>query len=89
VLELVPDTSVDALEKCSGHDGTYGVKEETHKISVKIAKPVTKALDSGNYPKFISDCSLAGDHIANISKKGYISHHPISLMKDAYGLKNN
>ena len=87
VLELVPDTTVDALEKCSGHDGTYGVREETHKISVKIARPVTKALDSGNYPKFISDCSLAGDHIANISKRGYISNHPISLMKDAYGIK--
>ena len=86
VLELVPNTNVEALEKCSGHDGTYGVKEETHHISVKIARPITKALDSGNYPKFISDCSLAGNHIANISSKEYDSNHPISLIKDAYGI---
>lgn len=86
VLELVPNTNVEALEKCSGHDGTYGVKEETHHISVKIARPITKALDSGNYPKFISDCSLAGNHIANISSKDYDSNHPISLIKDAYGI---
>ena len=88
VLELVPNTNVEALEKCSGHDGTYGVKEETHKISVKIARPITKALDSSNYPKFTSDCSLAGNHIANISSKNYVANHPISLIKDAYGLIN-
>ena len=86
VLELVPNTNVEALEKCSGHDGTYGVKEETHKISVRIARPITKILDAGNYPTFISDCSLAGNHIANISNKDYVSNHPISLIKNAYGI---
>ena len=25
ILELIPNTSVQALERCSGHDGTYGV----------------------------------------------------------------
>ena len=35
ILELVPGTNVDAIERCSGHDGTYGVKSETHKIAIK------------------------------------------------------
>jgi len=26
VLMLVPGTEVDAIERCSGHNGTYGVK---------------------------------------------------------------
>ena len=26
ILELVPGTTVNAIERCSGHDGTYGVK---------------------------------------------------------------
>ncbi len=28
VLRLVPDTTVDVIERCSGHDGTYAVKRE-------------------------------------------------------------
>ena len=35
LLELIPDTEVKAIERCSGHDGTYAVKEETHKILLK------------------------------------------------------
>jgi len=30
VLKLIPDTSIDAIERCSGHDGTYAVKNEFH-----------------------------------------------------------
>ena len=26
ILELVPGTKVNAIERCSGHDGTYGVE---------------------------------------------------------------
>ena len=28
VLKLVPDTTVDVIERCSGHNGTYGVKKK-------------------------------------------------------------
>ena len=41
--ELVPDTTVDVIERCSGHNGTYGVKKEFRAASVKIGKPVTTA----------------------------------------------
>ena len=40
VLQLVPDTEVEVIERCSGHDGTYAVKKEFHEISKKIARPV-------------------------------------------------
>ena len=40
VLELVPGTEVQAIERCSGHDGTYGVKKRFREASLKIAKPV-------------------------------------------------
>ena len=32
VLQLVPDTQVEPIERCSGHDGTYGVKREYREI---------------------------------------------------------
>ena len=39
VLQLVPDTSVEAIERCSGHDGTYAVKKEFHDASKKDRPP--------------------------------------------------
>ena len=40
LLELIPDTNVEPIERCSGHDGTYAVKSEFHETSMKICKPV-------------------------------------------------
>jgi hypothetical protein len=28
------------IERCSGHDGTYAVKKESHQYAMKIVKPV-------------------------------------------------
>ena len=35
ILNLVPDTNVNAIERCSGHDGTYAVKKETRAKSTR------------------------------------------------------
>ena len=59
LLEMVPDTEVQAIERCSGHDGTYAVREETHKNSVKIARPVTRKVDEAEPDHLTSDCPLA------------------------------
>ena len=40
VLRLVPDTTVEVIERCSGHNGTYAVKKEFRAASVKIGSPV-------------------------------------------------
>src|SRR5262249_18503965 len=42
VLKLIPGTTVDVIERCSGHDGTYAVKQEFRAASVKIARPVAE-----------------------------------------------
>ena len=86
ILELVPGTNIESLERCSGHDGTYGVKEESFKTSVKIARPITREINKKTNIKLASDCSLAGGHIANIAGNNIKSNHPISLIRDAYGL---
>jgi len=39
-LSLVPDTVVEIIERCSGHDGTYAVKKEFHESAMKIVMPV-------------------------------------------------
>ncbi|MBT8422878.1 MAG: Fe-S oxidoreductase, partial [Gammaproteobacteria bacterium] len=45
VLQLVPDTKVNAIERCSGHDGTYGVKTLFREAAVKIARPVARQVN--------------------------------------------
>tara|TARA_B100000035_G_scaffold315472_1_gene336693 strand:- start:12993 stop:14321 length:1329 start_codon:yes stop_codon:yes gene_type:complete len=87
ILELVPGTKVDAVERCSGHDGTYGVKKETHEIAIKIARPITRAFKENNFDSFTSDCSLAAHHIENSMGNIVEPEHPISLIKKAYGIK--
>lgn len=86
VLNLVQDTKVTAYERCSGHDGTYAIKQETRDKSVKIARPVVRKVDAQDPDHFVSDCPMAGTHIANLSDKIDKAEHPMTLLRMAYGL---
>ena len=86
VLGLVPDTTVTAHERCSGHDGTYAVKKETRDKSVKIARPVVRKVDQQAPDHFMSDCPMAGTHIAHLSETVERAEHPMTLLRMAYGL---
>jgi len=63
VLNLVPETKVVPIERCSGHDGTYGVKKKFRQAAVKIARPVVRQVNEGNATHFTSDCPMAGAQI--------------------------
>ncbi len=86
VLNLVPGTEVHAQERCSGHDGTYAVKEETRAKSIKIARPIVRKVDQIEPDHLASDCPMAATHIANLSEKVDSAEHPMSLLRMAYGL---
>ncbi|HAU40866.1 MAG TPA: Fe-S oxidoreductase [Gammaproteobacteria bacterium] len=86
LLKLIPDTEVTMIERCSGHDGTYGVKAETFDKAMKIGRPVINAIKKNNPDHYGSDCPIAGNHLANGVGDGSSSEHPISLMRKAYGL---
>jgi Fe-S oxidoreductase len=85
VLSLIPDLDLDVIQRCSGHDGTYGVRVETHTYAVKIGKPIAKKI-SDKTDLVLSDCVMAGNHIAHISEHKVKAIHPMSLVKIAYGL---
>ncbi|MDG1446776.1 MAG: heterodisulfide reductase-related iron-sulfur binding cluster [Porticoccaceae bacterium] len=84
ILNLVPDTNVNAIERCSGHDGTYAVKTETHDKSVKIARPVVRKVNEQDADFFISDCPMAATHIGNLSDRVEQPEHPMTLLRRAY-----
>lgn len=83
-LELVPDTSVDAIERCSGHDGTYAVKKEYYEISKKIARPVVSRIKRDEPQHVVSDCPMASEQICQDIE--HAAGHPMSLIRKAYGL---
>ena len=86
LLKLIPDTEVTMIERCSGHDGTYGVKAETFDKAMKIGRPVVNAIKKHNPDHYGSDCPIAGNHLANGVGDGSNAEHPISLLRKAYGL---
>jgi glycerol-3-phosphate dehydrogenase subunit C len=85
-LLLVPDTQVDVIERCSGHDGTYGVRKETFEIAMKLVRPVVSRVKKAEADHLTSDCVMAGHHIANGMGEGAESAHPVSLLRKAYGI---
>ncbi len=86
VFELIPDTEIITIERCSGHDGTYGVKKATYALSRKIARPVEKRVAQAEPDHFTSDCPMAGSHIAHGLEDKPANEHPLSLLRLAYGL---
>lgn len=86
ILQLVPDTTVEVIERCSGHDGTYAVKQETHEISMKICRPVVSKVKQGGFDHYASDCPMAGTQIENGLADGSRAVSPFTLLRRAYGI---
>lgn len=94
LLELVPGTQVNTVERCAGHDGTWGVKKEYFDDAMKIGRPVFRQMAS-NEPDYVSsDCAIAGRHIrqgmrdAGLEQGRGEKQHPLTLLRIAYGLKD-
>ena len=88
VLQMVPDTTVNTVERCSGHDGTWGVKTEFFDHSMKIGKPVFKQMASTGPDYVSSDCAIAGRHIMQgMGDNSAEKQHPLTLVRIAYGLE--
>lgn len=86
LLQLIPDTEIETIERCSGHDGTYAVKVEFHEISMKIARPVVNRVRKFEADYLTSDCIMAGKQIAHGLDDGTEAMHPMTLIRKAYGL---
>jgi Fe-S oxidoreductase len=87
ILQLVPGTTVEPIERCSGHNGTYGVKREFRDTSMKIAKPVIQRVEASRADFYASDCPMAGHQIESGLEHGSPPTHPLTLLRMAYGLE--
>ena len=86
ILELAPDTEITPIERCSGHDGTYGVKTETYPLSKKIARGTVSRIKRKPFDYFVSDCPMAAAHLATELEMKHQQTSPITLLRMAYGL---
>jgi glycerol-3-phosphate dehydrogenase subunit C len=86
-LKLVPGTTIEVIERCSGHNGTYAVKREFHEHSARIGRPVVERVAAAQADHYSSDCPMAGDQICHgLADKGKGAEHPLSLLRQAYGI---
>jgi len=87
VLKLVPQTTVEVIERCSGHNGTYGVKKEFRAASMKIGAPVVSRVETARPAHYSSDCPMAGHQIeSGLKELQQEPEHPLRLLRLAYGL---
>jgi Fe-S oxidoreductase len=86
VLQLIPGTTVEPIERCSGHNGTYGVKREFRDTSMKIGKPVMQRVQASGADFYASDCPMAGHQIESGLDPATPPTHPLTLLRMAYGL---
>ena len=86
VLVLVPDTKVQVIERCAGHNGTYGIKTESYEISMKIGRPVFEQIKKAAPAHYASDCPMAGHRIQHGREDGSKAEHPLALLRLAYGI---
>lgn len=89
LLQLIPGTEINVIERCSGHDGTWGVKNEHFSDSMKIGRPVFRQMAEKNPDYISSDCAIAARHIeqgiaAQGNKKNAQKLHPLTLLRIAY-----
>ena len=86
LLSLVPNTEVNVIERCSGHDGTYAVKKEFYDAAAKICRPVVNRVKKNEADYYASDCPMAGEQIANGLDDNSCAKHPLALLRLAYGI---
>jgi len=89
LLESIPGTTVNTVERCAGHDGTWGVKTEYFANSMKIGRPVFRQMAAVEANYVSSDCPIAARHIMQgmgDEAKGAIKAHPLTLFRKAYGV---
>ncbi len=84
LMELAGAT-VEVIERCSGHDGTWGVKVEFFDLSMKIAAKAVREVEAAEADLVVSDCPLSGVQLTQAGG-GRPTLHPIEVIRQAYGL---
>jgi glycerol-3-phosphate dehydrogenase subunit C len=93
MLRLVPKAQVKVIERCSGHGGAWGFKQDHFDAAIKVGRPVARQAAESGGGFVMSECPLAGVHIvqgmervARDAPKPALVTHPIQILARAYGV---
>ncbi|RMG20680.1 MAG: ferredoxin [Deltaproteobacteria bacterium] len=75
---------VKLVDKCSGMDGTWGMKHEFFELSMKQAKKLAGGLERAKADLLVSDCPLASLQVEEVLERRPL--HPVEVLHRAYGL---
>ena len=89
ILRLVPNTTVNLINRCSGMDGGWGMKAEYFDESMKVAERCVNDINQKESDSVCSDCSLASHQLKQASNGGVMPSHPIMELYNAYGFNQN
>jgi glycerol-3-phosphate dehydrogenase subunit C len=91
MLRLIPSLTVQIIERCSGHGGTWGMMQDHFQTAIKVGKPTAKQALTYDNPLVLSECPLAAKHIlqgmglqSENTDRCYSTMHPIELLAQAY-----
>jgi glycerol-3-phosphate dehydrogenase subunit C len=91
LLALLPQADISVVERCSGHGGAWGCKTPNFETALKVGKPAARQMQSAGKRYIVSECPLAGAHIAQGSDRlgsegpaPTLLAHPIELLARAY-----
>jgi Fe-S oxidoreductase len=82
-MQLIPGTTVEMVERCSGHDGTWGVKKEYFDMSMKVGRRLFEDVEHAQPALAVTDCPLAAMQIEQGT--GVRPVHPVQVLQRAYG----
>jgi glycerol-3-phosphate dehydrogenase subunit C len=92
-MRLIPEATVKVIERCSGHGGSWGFKNEWFDVALKVGRPVARQAAANGPGYVMSECPLAGVHIAQgIEKqtsdqpKPELVSHSVQILARAYGI---
>jgi len=84
LMELLPNTTVRLIEKCSAVDGTWGLKQQYFDLSMKVAEPLLREIRETESDLTVSDCPLSALQIKQGTGRQPL--HPVQILEMAYGL---
>jgi glycerol-3-phosphate dehydrogenase subunit C len=84
-LMKLTGTKVTLVNKCSGIDGTWGLRATNYELARRVAQPMAEAIRAASGTVVAGDCSLADGAIEQ--ETGVRPLHPLQVMATAYGIR--
>ncbi len=84
VLNVLPDTEVEVIERCSAVDGTWGMKAQHYEQGRRYAQKLVAEIEALQPTTVVTDCALAARRILAENERTAV--HPVEALAEAYGV---